>query len=149
MKWHGNIVMVCSGDIVVLCHAVQYVSLWYKIIPLIFLLMHILGRIWGFHGGDKEQCKSSQVLRRVAIVRTDVSQERIFYIIRGKIIGELRTTLAVTSNPSTMRRNTILSPWWWRRHAPPKGRFLQEPYGVTSKKTAFFIVTAVKASNLT
>jgi hypothetical protein len=27
--------------------------------------------------------------------------------------------------------------------------FLQEPHGVTSKKTPFFIVTAVKTSNLT
>jgi hypothetical protein len=27
---------------------------------------------------------------------------------------------------------------------PPKRRFLQEPHGVTSQKTAFFIVTAVK-----
>jgi hypothetical protein len=30
-----------------------------------------------------------------------------------------------------------------------KGRFLQEPHSVTSQKTAFFLVTAVKASNLT
>jgi hypothetical protein len=28
-------------------------------------------------------------------------------------------------------------------------RFLQEPHGVTSQKTPFFIVTAVKTSNLT
>jgi hypothetical protein len=28
-------------------------------------------------------------------------------------------------------------------------RFLQEPQGVTSQKTPFFIVTAVKTSNLT
>jgi hypothetical protein len=27
--------------------------------------------------------------------------------------------------------------------------FLQEPYGVTTQKTSFFIVTAVKTSNLT
>jgi hypothetical protein len=31
----------------------------------------------------------------------------------------------------------------------PKHGFLQEPHGVTSKKTAFFIITAVKTSNLT
>jgi hypothetical protein len=30
-----------------------------------------------------------------------------------------------------------------------KRRFLQEPHGVTSQKTPFFIVTAVKTSNLT
>jgi hypothetical protein len=31
----------------------------------------------------------------------------------------------------------------------PKPRFLQEPHGVTTQKTPFFIVTAVKTSNLT
>jgi hypothetical protein len=31
----------------------------------------------------------------------------------------------------------------------PKRRFLQEPHGVTTQKTPFFIVTAVKTSNLT
>jgi hypothetical protein len=30
-----------------------------------------------------------------------------------------------------------------------KRRFLQEPHGVTTQKTPFFIVTAVKTSNLT
>jgi hypothetical protein len=43
----------------------------------------------------------------------------------------------------------FLSPWWWRRYVPPERRFLQEPHGVTSQKTTFFIVTAVKPSNLT
>jgi hypothetical protein len=31
----------------------------------------------------------------------------------------------------------------------PCGSFLQEPHGVTSQKTPFFIVTAMKTSNLT
>jgi hypothetical protein len=35
-----------------------------------------------------------------------------------------------------------------RTDVPPKCRFLQEPHVVTSQKMAFFIVTAVKASNL-
>jgi hypothetical protein len=39
--------------------------------------------------------------------------------------------------------------WWWRGHIPPKHRFLQDPQGVKSQKTAFFIITAVKTSNLT
>jgi hypothetical protein len=43
----------------------------------------------------------------------------------------------------------FLSPWWRRRQVPPKRRFLQELHGVTSQKTQFFIVTAVKTSNLT
>jgi hypothetical protein len=40
---------------------------------------------------------SSGMLRRVALVRTDVSEELSASIIREKRIGELGTTLAVTS----------------------------------------------------
>jgi hypothetical protein len=43
------------------------------------------------------------MLRRVALVRTDISEERSAYIIRVTRIGELGTTLTVTSNRS-MRR---------------------------------------------
>jgi hypothetical protein len=43
----------------------------------------------------------------------------------------------------------IFSHWWWRRYISPKRRYLQEPHSVTSKKTAFITVTAVKRSNLT
>jgi hypothetical protein len=46
------------------------------------------------------------MLRRVALVRSDVSEERSASIIRVTRIGELGTTLAVTSNRSTLRRNT-------------------------------------------
>jgi hypothetical protein len=49
---------------------------------------------------------SSGMLRRVAIVRTDVSEEFSAPIIRVTRIGELGTTLAVTSNRRTLRRNT-------------------------------------------
>jgi hypothetical protein len=63
------------------------------------------------------------MLRRVTLVRTDVSEELSASFIRVTRIGELGTTLAVTSNRRTS-------------------------HGVTSKKTPFFIVTAVKTSNL-
>jgi hypothetical protein len=46
---------------------------------------------------------SSGVLRRVALVRTDVSEERIASIIRATRIDELVTKLSVTSNRSTLR----------------------------------------------
>jgi hypothetical protein len=48
------------------------------------------------------------VLRRVALVRTDVSEELSTSFIRVTRIGELGTTLAlaVTSNRRTLRRNT-------------------------------------------
>jgi hypothetical protein len=44
---------------------------------------------------------SSGLLRRVALVRTDVSEELSASIIRVTRIGELGTTLDVTSNPRT------------------------------------------------
>jgi predicted hotdog family 3-hydroxylacyl-ACP dehydratase len=46
------------------------------------------------------------MLRRVALVRTDVSEELNASFIRVTRIGELRTTLAVTSSRHTLRRNT-------------------------------------------
>jgi hypothetical protein len=67
----------------------------------------------------------------MALVRTDVLEKGAASIIRATRIGELRT-LAVTGN-----------------YVPPKCRFLQEPHGVTSQKTTFSIVTAVKTSNIT
>jgi hypothetical protein len=79
---------------------------------------------------------SSGMLHRVALVRTDVSEETSASFIRVTRIGEQGTTLAATSNRRTLRRIT-------------KRQFLQEPHGVTSQKTPFFIVTAVKTSNLT
>jgi hypothetical protein len=66
------------------------------------------------------------MLRHVALVRTDVSEELSAIFNRVTRIVELGTTLAVNSN-----------------------RFLQDPHGITFQKTPFFIVTAVKTSNLT
>jgi hypothetical protein len=48
----------------------------------------------------------SGMLRRVALVRTDVSEERSVSIIRVTRIGELGT-LVVTSNRRMLRRNTM------------------------------------------
>jgi hypothetical protein len=105
---------------------------------------------------------SSGMLRNVALVRTDVSEELSATIIRETRIGELGT-LAVTSNRRTLRRNTNLrsvlrllvtadvssSPILVTLMMEAlSSSELQEPYGVTSQET-FFIVTAVKTSNLT
>jgi hypothetical protein len=49
---------------------------------------------------------SSGMLRRVTLVRTDVSEELSASVIRVTRIGELGTTLTVTSNRRTLRRNT-------------------------------------------
>jgi hypothetical protein len=77
---------------------------------------------------------SSGMLSRVALVRTDVSEELGASIFRVTRIGELGTMLAA----ATFLVHGLLSPWWWRRYVPPKRLFLQEPHGVTSQKTPFF-----------
>jgi hypothetical protein len=51
---------------------------------------------------------SSGILRRVALVRTDVSEELSASFIMVTRIDELGTTLAVTSNRRTLRRNILL-----------------------------------------
>jgi hypothetical protein len=48
---------------------------------------------------------SSGMLQRVDLVRTDVSEVLSGSFIRVTRIGELGTTLAVTSNRRTLRRN--------------------------------------------
>jgi hypothetical protein len=53
---------------------------------------------------------SSGMLSRVALVKTDVSEEFIASIIRVIRIGDIGINIAVTSNRSRLRRNTILSP---------------------------------------
>jgi hypothetical protein len=83
----------------------------------------------------------SGMLRRVVLLRIDVSEGPSASFISVIRIGELGTTLAVTSNRRTLRRNT-----WYQ--IPPEPRFLQEPHGLSSQQTPFFIVTAVKTSNL-
>jgi hypothetical protein len=50
---------------------------------------------------------SSGMLHRVALVRTDVSEELSASFIRVTRIGELGTVLAVTSNQCMLRRNNI------------------------------------------
>jgi hypothetical protein len=51
---------------------------------------------------------SSGLLRRVALVRTDVSEDPGASFIRVTNIGELGTTQAATSNRCTLRRRFLL-----------------------------------------
>jgi hypothetical protein len=48
----------------------------------------------------------SGMFRRVALVRTDVSEELSAFFTRETRIGELGTTLALTSNRRMLRKNT-------------------------------------------
>jgi hypothetical protein len=88
------------------------------------------------------------MLGLVALVRTDVLEERSAFIIMVTI-GELGSTLEVLSFTLCIRCYLLLtlflahwfvSPWWWRLYVPLKRRFLQESYCVTFQKRAFFIV---------
>jgi hypothetical protein len=48
------------------------------------------------------------MLRRVALIKIDVSEEHIASIIRVTGIGEIGTMLAITGKRSMLRRNTVL-----------------------------------------
>jgi hypothetical protein len=56
---------------------------------------------------------SSGLLRRVALVRTDVSEEPGDSFIRVTKIGKLGTTQAATSNRRTLRRNLTQDRYRW------------------------------------
>jgi hypothetical protein len=103
---------------------------------------------------------SSGMLRRVALVRTDVSEELSASFIRVTRIDYIGTTSDITSNRRTLRRDAhiiflhrvrrllvtaevprspILDNLMMEALLSPKRRLLQEPHGVTSQKTPFFI----------
>jgi hypothetical protein len=69
----------------------------------------------------------------------DISEEPLTSSISVTRISEQGEMLAEASNWSTLHT-------WY---IPPKSWFLKEPNVITSQKTAFFIVTAMKMSNLT
>jgi hypothetical protein len=81
----------------------------------------------------------------VALVRGDVSEELSTSFIKVTRIGELERTLAVTS---VVPSSAILVALMNEVLSSSETSVLQEPHGVTSQKTPFFIVTAVKISDL-
>jgi hypothetical protein len=101
---------------------------------------------------------SSGMLRRVALVRTDVSEELSASFIRVIRISELGTTLAVTNNRRTLRGNTtasvvpsspILVTLKKEALSSSETSFLTRATRCNIPETPFFIVTAVQTSNLT
>jgi hypothetical protein len=82
------------------------------------------------------------MLRRVAVIRIDVLEECVTSVIR---IPSQCYSVVVTANdfPSLTIPVTLMM----GLYVSPKRRFLQEPHCVTSQKTAFFILTAVKTTN--
>jgi hypothetical protein len=99
---------------------------------------------------------SSGILRRVALVRTDFSEECSSSVVRVTRIGDIGTALAVTSNRNTMPGNTSVRRSLVTDNVPSspmlvalmmggggyvsqKYRFLQDLYSAISQKAAFFI----------
>jgi hypothetical protein len=86
---------------------------------------------------------SSGMWRRVDIVWTDISEERIASIFRVEKSASCSHMLTLVPG------SRIFLPSRWRRYVPPKRRFTQDLHGATFQKTAFFVDTAVKTSNVT
>jgi hypothetical protein len=104
---------------------------------------------------------SSGMLRRVVLIRTEVSEERSASIIKVTRMRELGTKLPVTSNRLVLRRNTmyvtanvvpsspILVKLMMEGLRPSETSVLTRATQRNILEEAFFIVTAVKTSNLT
>jgi hypothetical protein len=84
------------------------------------------------------------MLQRVALVRTDVSEERIAYVIRVKRVEELvflRNVLRLLVD-TNVPRSPILAILMMEAMCSSETS-LQEPHGVKSQKTILFIVIVV------
>jgi hypothetical protein len=100
------------------------------------------------------------MLHHVALVRTDVSEELSASIIRVTRISELGT-LAVTSNQrmlcslhrllvtANIPSSSILVTLMMEALSSSETSVLEDLHSITSEKMQFFIVTAMKTSNLT
>jgi hypothetical protein len=99
---------------------------------------------------------SSGMLRRVTLVRTDVSEGRSVSSIKVTRISELGA-LAVTSSvcrllvTANAPSSLILVTLMMDTLRPSETPFLQEPHGIKSQRTVFFTVvklTVVKLNHL-
>jgi hypothetical protein len=100
-------------------HAVKSISLSLSLSLYIYIYMYIMfhsrklgpGLPANRHVSDWRMMSSGMLLL-VALVRTDVSDELSSSFIRVTKIGELGTTLAVTSNQRTMLVTASVVPSW-------------------------------------
>jgi hypothetical protein len=127
----------------------------------------MLCKIWGSHGGDYEECcllgyknsvRTSQETRYVSTTQTSrLMLCKIWGTLRrsckNRRFGSMYRLHHQSDNNRQARKNvsSFQQPKYpakkyvtlcWRRYVPPIRRFLQDPYGITSKKTAFFKTNA-------
>jgi hypothetical protein len=92
-----------------------------------------------FHGGDYEQCHNLGCDAVWLFLKTDVSEERIVFIVRVTRISELGNISSSLIHLTLMVEATYSS----------ETSVFKKPHGVTSEKATFFVVTVAKTSNLT
>jgi hypothetical protein len=112
----------------------------------------MLCTIWGFHGGDHEECRllgcyAVWLLQEPTILRN----ARLHY--QGEENWRVRNNVSSKQQPKHAAKRCFscwllltlflarrfLSLWWWRRYRPNKVQLLLEPHDVTSQKTAFSV----------
>jgi hypothetical protein len=127
--WRGRWHVPPKGRSLLKPHSVTiYKNLFF--ICAIYLMVNNITvcKIWGFHGGDYEECRFWDV----APCRSCVNR-----------------LTSVCSHPLTLvPRSRIILPWRWSRYVPPKRRFTQELHSATSQKTAFLTILSAHKSVL-
>jgi hypothetical protein len=97
----------------------------------------------------KEECSPLGTEAVGGLDTTNVSEVHSVFLLRVERISELEITLEVACSLLVTRTALIISTLKMEAIHSSERPFKQDPYGVTSQKTAFFIVAAVKTSNLT
>jgi hypothetical protein len=92
---------------------------------------------------------SSGMLRYVALVRTDISEEHCNSVIRVTRMSEPGTTLAVSSNQRTLQRSTILVTLMMEELHSFKTLALRRATWCNIPEDSILIVTTVITSNIT
>jgi hypothetical protein len=101
-----------AGTVKICCKIIKLLSLYSFHLNSVCPALRLSDQSPGFtlfSNNNKRRMASSGMLRRVALVGIDAPDELSASFIRVKRIGELGTTLALTSNRRTLRRNTLPS----------------------------------------
>jgi hypothetical protein len=125
----------------------------------------IHGHVWTFtvyccicsaHGTERRvrvKCKEYYVGLCVLVSILKLTTPNLNHDTASKSVRNLTTYLSKQVYNSHLLtlvpRSWIFVPWRWRRYVPPKRQLNQDLHSATSQKMTFFIVTAVKTSNLT